>query len=61
MTEGQLYAKAARLAFIAMGKQQRPDYRNNKRKHLADNDPLAHREMTERIVELVKRAALPAS
>lgn len=54
MTESQLYEKAARLAFLAMGKEQRPNRRGNKQLYLADEDPLAHWELTERIIELAK-------
>lgn len=58
MTEAQLYQKAARLAFLAMGKEQRPNRRSNRRLYIAHEDPLAHWELTERIVELARASSV---
>jgi hypothetical protein len=56
MNEVELYRRAARLAFIAMGKKRGPIGRGYKRPQAAHDDPLAHWELTERIVEFARAA-----
>lgn len=58
MNEGQLYVKAARLAFLALGKKPGRIGRGSKRPHVAHDDPLAHWELTECIVALARAAAI---
>lgn len=58
MTEGQLYTKATRLAFLALGKKPGRMGRGYTRPFIADDDPLAHWELTERIIELAKASTV---
>jgi hypothetical protein len=58
MSETELYRRAARLAFVAMGKKQGRIGRSYTRPMLAHDDPLAHWKMTECIVALARKFAL---
>ena len=52
LVDTELYSDAARLALIALGRTV--GRRGRPRRWVAQDDPLAHWELTERIVELAR-------